>query len=286
MEIIQSFLTLNPCYTANINKADSRYVNFQKYGPKGGMLHSVGTPQPDALVFVQNWNKPTYTRACVHAFIDANSGVVMQTLPWNFRGWHCAGTGNNTHIGVEMCETRYIKYISGAKFEVLDRTRAVADCQRTYHSAVELFAMLAVMWNWNVDTDILSHKEGGIRGIASGHVDPEHYWSGLGMPYTMDGFRADVKRKIEENRDMTRDETIQLIKELFPGLWDEQYDAKMQSLSGNSAGKWSKEGREWAIDNGLINGVGVLPDGSVKYAWKSPVTREQLATILMRNDSL
>lgn len=85
---------------------------------------------------------------------------------------------------------------------------------------------------------------------------------------------------------MTRDETIQLIKELFPGLWDEQYDAKMQSLSGNSAGKWSKEGREWAIDNGLINGVGVLPDGSVKYAWKSPVTREQLATILMRNDSL
>lgn len=83
---------------------------------------------------------------------------------------------------------------------------------------------------------------------------------------------------------MTRDETTQLIKQLFPGLWEEQYDAKMASLSGNSAGKWSKEARDWAVENGLITGVGTLPDGTVKYAWKSPVTREQLVTILMRND--
>ncbi len=29
-------------------------------------------------------------------------------------------------------------------------------------------------------------------GIASNHGDPEHLWQGLGMSYTMDGFRKDV----------------------------------------------------------------------------------------------
>lgn len=42
-------------------------------------------------------------------------------------------------------------------------------------------------------TDIDSHNEGGKKGIASNHGDPEHYWRGLGMKYTMDGFRKDVK---------------------------------------------------------------------------------------------
>ena len=42
-------------------------------------------------------------------------------------------------------------------------------------------------------TDIVSHNEGYYRGIASAHVDPEHLWKGLGMGYTMDGFRNDVK---------------------------------------------------------------------------------------------
>jgi len=39
---------------------------------------------------------------------------------------------------------------------------------------------------------VISHAEGHRRGIASNHGDPEHLWNGLGMGYTMDGFRKDV----------------------------------------------------------------------------------------------
>lgn len=196
MEIIKSYLTKNPCYVNNVDRIDGRYRKFQDEGPKGGMLHSVGCAQPDASAFIEKWNRPDYDRACVHAFIDANSGVIFQTLPWNYRGWHCAGTANNTHIGVEMCESKYIKYTSGAKFEILNKAKAVEDCVRTYHAAVELFAMLAKKYNWDVDKDIISHNEGGKKGVASTHADPEHYWKGLGMPYTMDGFRKAVKEKM------------------------------------------------------------------------------------------
>lgn len=198
MQIVEAFLTQNPCYTANVERSDSRYRKFQDEGPKGLMLHSVGCAQPDASVFIKNWNKSTYTRACVHAFIDANSGIVFQTLPWNFRGWHCGGSGNNTHIGVEMCESKHIKYTGGAKFTVLDKAQAQADARRAYNSAVELFAYLCETYAIDPATGIVSHREGGKQGIASGHVDPEHYWQGLDLPYTMDTFRSAVKEKIDK----------------------------------------------------------------------------------------
>jgi hypothetical protein len=43
------------------------------------------------------------------------------------------------------------------------------------------------------DGVILSHSEGYARGLASNHGDPEHLWKGLKLPYTMDGFRKEVK---------------------------------------------------------------------------------------------
>ena len=44
--------------------------------------------------------------------------------------------------------------------------------------------------------DIVSHKEGHSKGIATNHSDPEHLWDGLGLPYTMNGFRTAVKAKM------------------------------------------------------------------------------------------
>ena len=71
MKLIESILTKNPCYTAG-----------RRITVKGLMLHSVGCPQPSAQVFVRNWNKASYDRACVHAcvhaFIDGNDGTVYQ----------------------------------------------------------------------------------------------------------------------------------------------------------------------------------------------------------------
>ena len=184
MNLIQSILTHNPCYKTG-----------RKITVKGLMLHSVGCPQPSAAVFVRNWNKASYDRACVHGFIDANTGDVYQCLPWNHRGWHGGGSSNNTHIGVEMCEPACIKYTGGATFTCSDPATAKAAVDRTYKAAVELFAMLCKQFNLDPLKDgvIVSHKEGCARGVASNHGDPEHLWNQLGTGYTMNGFRAAVK---------------------------------------------------------------------------------------------
>ena len=208
MEIVQAFVTKNDCYQANIKRADKRYARFQDEGPKGLMLHSVGCARSDASVQVQKWDKPNYS-ACAHAAIDSNSGTVMQALPWNFRAWHCGsgsnGSANDTHIGVEMCESTYIRYYlpgeegyEPGKFSVTDLAKARANAKIAYESAVELFAYLCETYAIPPDTGIISHKEGGKKGIASTHIDPEHYWTQLGLSYTMDGFRAAVKEKLDK----------------------------------------------------------------------------------------
>lgn len=181
MQIIQKCLTNNPCYKAN-----------KPLKIKGLMLHSVGTPQPSASAFISNWNKST-TQKCVHAFIDGNDGNVYQTLPWNIQAWHCGSSGNQSHIGVEMCEPKEIKYIRGSQFAVTDYDKAKACAVRTYKSAVALFAMLCINYNLDPLTDICGHAEGYKKGIASNHADPEHLWKGLGLAYSMNTFRQDVK---------------------------------------------------------------------------------------------
>lgn len=189
MEIVESFLTHNPCYKAG-----------KKIRVAGLMLHSVGCSQPSAEVFVKNWNNAAAGRACVHAFIDAGTGKIYQTLPWDHRGWHCGGKGNNTHIGVEMCEPDCIRYTGGASFQCTDEERARAMAKRTYDRAVDLFAVLCKNYGLNplADGVIISHKEGHSRGIASGHGDPEHLWIGLKTGYTMDGFRKAVSEAMEQ----------------------------------------------------------------------------------------
>ena len=114
MKLVQSILTKNDCYKSG-----------RKITVKGLMLHSVGCSQPNASVFVKNWNR-SGLEACVHGFIDGNTGTVYQTLPWNHRGWHAGGAANNTHIGVEMCEPACIKYTGGANFTCSDLTTAKA----------------------------------------------------------------------------------------------------------------------------------------------------------------
>ena len=236
MKLVESIMTQNPCYTAG-----------RKITVKGLMLHSVGCSQPSASVFIKNWNKPTYTNACVHGFIDANDGTVYQTLPWDHRGWHGGGSSNNTHIGVEMCEPSCIKYTSGASFTCSDLASARAAAKRTYDAAVELFAMLCEKFSLDPLKDICSHKEGCAKGIASNHGDPEHLWTQLGTGYTMDTFRKAVKAKIDEKR------------------------------LDNTPASWSKDAVAWVVDNKLMEGG---TNGDLML--RSPITREQFCVMLKR----
>ena len=122
MNIIEAFAEKNRCYQ----------IGAPLY-PQGIMLHSVGCAQPSAAVFARSFNQyqPGGASVCVHAFAQAD-GTVYQLLPWEMRGWHCGGSANSTHIGVEMTEpSKGMTYAEAAE-----------QIAGTYHTAVELFAAL------------------------------------------------------------------------------------------------------------------------------------------------
>ena len=196
MNIVEEIAKKNKCYQVGAPLT-----------PRGIMLHSIGTPQPSASVLVRYFNQyqPGGQSVCVHAFVQAD-GTVYQTLPWDMRGWHCGGTANNTHIGIEMTEpSAGMSYAESAE-----------QITGTYHAAVELFAKLCETYGLDPLSDgvIIGHAEGHRRGVASNHADPEYLWNVYGMGYTMDGFRRDVyaemrKNDEEDDEDMIRYNTIE-----------------------------------------------------------------------------
>lgn len=191
MAIVTKYMTKNPCYQSG-----------RTIAVKGLMLHSVGCAQPNPRVFVKNWNSASYDRACVHGFIGEDEAIItlpcLETAGKAMRAWHCGASGNNTHIGVEMCEPGNIKYTGGASFTCADLTTARSFVRKTTEQAVELFAQLCKFHGLNPMQDIVSHAEGHALGIASNHADPDHLWRGLGMDYNMDDFRRDVAERLEE----------------------------------------------------------------------------------------
>lgn len=200
MAIVTEYMTKNPCYQSG-----------RTIAVKGLMLHSVGCAQPNPRVFVKNWNSASYDRACVHGFIGEDEAIItlpcLETAGKAMRAWHCGASGNNTHIGVEMCEPGNIKYTGGASFTCADLTTARSFVRKTTEQAVELFAQLCKFHGLNPMQDIVSHAEGHALGIASNHADPDHLWRGLGMDYNMDDFRRDVAERLEElkeDEDMVR----------------------------------------------------------------------------------
>lgn len=206
MDIIEAFATKNKCYQAGA-----------PLHPRGLMLHSIGCPQPNAAVLARYFDQyqPGGQSVCVHGFIQRD-GTYYQTLPYNLRAWHCGGSANSTHIGIEMTEPASIAYTGGASWRDLDPAATEAHVRGTYAAAVELFAQLCVQFDLDplADGVIISHAEGAARGIASAHADPTHLWRAFGL--TMDGFRADVaaalaaKNTVEEDEDdMVRYNTIE-----------------------------------------------------------------------------
>ena len=218
--IIESFATKNKCYQA----ATPLY-------PRGIMLHSIGCPQPNASVMAQNFNqyRPNGQSVCVHAFVQRD-GTVYQTLPWTVQAWHCGGSANSTHIGVEMTEPS-----AG-----MTRSEAAEQIAGTYHTAVELFAALCKQYGLDPAQDgvIIGHAEGHRRGVASNHADPELLWRTYDMGYTMDGFRRDVaeamaaKNTDKEDDDMIRYTTIDDVPGWARGTVKEMMDAGLISGTG------------------------------------------------------
>lgn len=264
MQIVTKYITHNPFFN------DGRWITGNEF--KGFFLHSVGCAQPNPLVFIRQWDNANYGRAGINGFISADAVYLTAPCletPGRVKRMPHAGkpAGNNGYIGFEMCEPAQIHYTVGASFIVRDHAAAQAYCRKTYQNAVQLFARLCSFHGKNPLQDgvILSHNEGGKRGIASGHVDPEHLWRGLSLPYTMAGFRRDVANamKPKEEIDMTKAEVVALI------------DARIQAAlegKGTEASAWAKDEVAQAVAAGITDGT--RPGGYAK--------REEVAAMVLR----
>lgn len=264
MRLETKYLTQNPYFR------DGRWITGSAF--RGFFLHSVGVGQPDPLVFIRQWDKASFTYAGINGFIGADAVYLTAPCletPGKVKRMPHAGkpAGNNGYIGFEMCEPAQIHYTVGASFTVRDKAAAQAYCRKTYQNAVQLFARLCSFHGKNplADGVILSHNEAGKRGIASGHVDPEHLWRGLGLSYTMNGFRQDVAAAMrpKEEIDMTKAEVIALIDQRI----------KM-ALDGKDvpASDWAKDELAAAVAAGITDGT--RPGGYAK--------REEVAAMVLR----
>ena len=167
-----------------------RYTSGARLIPVGVVLHSVGTPQPSAEVFVKMWQSgksPYFT----HYVLDDQD--IYQIMPHNRPLYHIGSPGNNKWLGIEMCEPNTIKYTGGATFKMTDPEKARAFVKACYDQAVWLLAKLCQEYDWNPQTAILTHNEVSTKRLSNtDHVDPEHLWKGTGMPYTLQKLRNDV----------------------------------------------------------------------------------------------
>lgn len=246
MRLRKQLLTRNQCY-----------ITGQALKPQGVMIHSTGANNARVARYVpgdnemgrntggNHWNRPGVEK-CVHAFVgkfaDGQVGTV-QTLPWYYRGWHCAGKGNNTHIGFEICE---------------DGLSDPAYFRAVYQEAAELTAYLCKEYHLDplADGVVICHKEGYLRGIASNHADVLHWFPKHGK--TMDDFRADVARMMEGDANMTD------VKQLTSCAG-----------TGDTPSDWAREATDFCKRAGIFNG-----DGEGNYGWQQPITREAVAQII------
>lgn len=186
MKIIKSYLTKNACYQKK------QYIT-----PSMIMLHSTACPGVLPENFVKAWNviRPNGNSVCVHAFIKP--GYVFQTLPWNMRGWHCGGIGNNVAIGFEICEPK--DYSDADYFKDVKKT------------AIELCAYLCE--EFKIEPKLVTSHCEACRNygtsFASNHSDLDHWWKKY-FDYTMDDFRKELTEYIEdkEEEEMIRYQTI------------------------------------------------------------------------------
>ncbi len=214
MNLMKCLLIENDCYKAGDGMK-----------PKGVMVHSTGVNNPNLWRYVQpvagqenydrliaalgknsngnHWNRGGVEK-CVHAFIGKladGSIATVQTLPWEVQAWHCAGSANGTHIAFEICESDLEDY---------------EYFKATYKEAVEFVAHLCKLYGLDplAPGVVIGHGEGYKLGVASNRSVSRDPWFGP-FGYNMDGFRNDVKERME---DMTGEEIVKRINEYTASL--------------------------------------------------------------------
>ena len=164
-------------YTTN----NDGYRSNGRLKVKGIMLHSTATPGIMAKAFRDRFNKPGLGKS-VHGFLD--DVCYVQCLPYDKKAGHCRYAGNDTHIGIELCEPMAWQ----TDHEYFDKV---------YENALQLVTGLCVQFGLD-ETNVIDHAEGHTLGIASNHSDVGHWFPLFGK--NMDLFRADVARRLAGRR--------------------------------------------------------------------------------------
>jgi N-acetylmuramoyl-L-alanine amidase len=259
MNIIEHILTNNPCYRSG-----------RTIIPKGVMVHSPGVAQPNPEVFMRQWDDPS-ANAGVHAIVSREE--VYQLLPWDRRGGHCyfgpKGSGNDTHIGFEICEPAGHTYQGGTMIGY-DTAKNAAYFEAVYRNAVELTAQLCKKYNLDplAHGVVICHSEGYKLGIASNHADVMHWFPKHGK--SMDTFRTDVAKEMRGEIDMTREDVQAMVDDAVGKALserDEVVAAAAQKVSSWAVKSWDKAVKKSVFD-------GTRPGGNL--------TREQAAVVLDR----
>ena len=263
MKYFTQILTQNDCYKAG-----------RTITPKGVMVHSTGANNPKLSRYVpgndqigrntggNHWDMAG-TGACVHAFIgtlaDGSVGVV-QTLPWNWRGWHCGkgskGSANNTHISFEICE---------------DGLQDASYFNAVYQVAVELTADLCKQYGLDPQADgvVICHSEGHARGIASNHGDVMHWFPRFGK--SMDTFRADVARELEGDYDMTEEQVRAIVRD--------EYKKMEEQRAAEPADSWAEPYIRKAIEIGAMTNVGTGSEPKIDRP-QAEISRQEVAVVV------
>lgn len=197
MEIKTCMLTNNDCYK------DAR-----KMSPVGIIVHSTGANNPYLKRYVQpddgilgvntnnnSWNKPG-TDKCVHAMIGKDkNGVVRcyQTLPWDYCCW---GIGRGSKGSYNYPPTsKYPNDRPFIQFEICeDGLTDVNYFNTVMDLAQEFCAFLMQTFPAIKLEDVISHHEGYLRQMGSGHMDIDHWLSKFNKD--MNWFRSCVKSKL------------------------------------------------------------------------------------------
>ena len=207
-----SFLACDCEYVRCIFDKSDCFIEERKISVEGIVIHSTACPGVEPQGWKERWNKSGVPKG-VHFFMGRHD--MVQTLASDQRGWHCGGSCNNNCIGIEMCEPKSIVYNSDKTEIIKDKSdftseEAKEDFKRRWDNMVLLTATLCKIYKLDPEKDVISHAEGGKRGITSRHLDPEHWWIHWGK--NMDDFRKCVAKLMKDESNKL-DELGEKIKE-------------------------------------------------------------------------
>lgn len=202
--------------TSHYAKKNWDYFAHIERKVEGIMLYIIENNCESIEKFIDRYYNLCYLNSsdnlCVHAVIDGSDGKCYQVLPWEWKGSHCRGNMDDTHIAVVM-------WLPKDKHQ----TDGNAMTKTAYEAAVELCAMLCKRYSLNplgkaesksgeeAMYTIISQAEGE-KNFAGcfGNNNPEITWKKLELQEnTMQQFRQRVEGRMKSENVMKYEELFE-----------------------------------------------------------------------------